>query len=219
MARRTAKKSSPKPRKVASAQTFETAPVPASSSSLSGGSFVKWFVIAVVVVLVLDMGHFFKGGISLGKKFYPLKKIAQFSGTDSTGKAMAAFDIKAIGPEELAVADVAGNQVLVFDLHGKLLRKWGKPGDKGPYEYHEPSAISTDKQGRLYVLDTWNGFIKCYDLGGKFVQQVDLHSVGGFYGPRQMVWGGNGFLMPSGNQLVRLSLAGQLISSWGGAGT
>lgn len=184
-----------------------------------GSSFGKWLIIAVLLVLAWELGNSFFGSYQ-GKKYFTVKRVSQFTGTDSTGSPMSAYGIMAVGPHELAVADAKGCRVLIFDFNGKLLRSWGKRGDKGPYEFNEPSDVAIDPKGHLYVLDSWNGAIKIFNMQGKYSGVVDLHKAGGFFGPRRMVWEGDDFLIPSSDAVNRLSISEQLIlDSIGGKGS
>ena len=49
---------------------------------------------------------------------------------------MSTNSVAVVGPNEIAVADTSGCRVLLYDLSGKLIRQWGKYGNKGPFELH-----------------------------------------------------------------------------------
>ncbi len=66
------------------------------------------------------------------------------------------------------ISDVRKHQVMVFDINGKLLRTIGKPGVKNPGEFKAPNALTTDKEGNLYVVDTGNQRVQVFAKDGKF---------------------------------------------------
>lgn len=216
-----ARTSSKRPTKTVGKGRTSNLPLPSKpdATPTEKSSLGKWLIIAVLLVFAWELGNFFLGSSS-GKKNFILQKVSQFSGTDSTGSPMSAFGMIAVGPHELAVADAKGCRVLIFDFNGKLLRSWGKRGDKGPYEFNEPSDVAIDPQGHLYVLDSWNGAIKIFNIQGKYSGTIDLHNTGGFFGPRRMIWTADYFIIPSGSTLVCLSTSNKnVMDILGGKGT
>jgi sugar lactone lactonase YvrE len=76
----------------------------------------------------------------------------------------------------LYVADPELDQVLVFDADPpyKKIRALGTSG-KGhtltePGEFAKPVAVAVDKDGNLYVSDTWNNRIEVFDADGNFIR-------------------------------------------------
>ncbi len=184
----------------------------------SGGLSFGWFLAAVLVILgVLYGPGLFKNGFRSKPRYFVVRQVLQFSGTETLGKPIFANDIVAAGPDELAITDNLNSQVLLFDFKGKLIRKWGKAGTK-PLEFREPSSIATDRKGDLFVLDTWNSAVKEFDLNGKLLNSLDLTHFGFFYGPRRVGWGGDSLLVSNAanNRLARISLKGELINVWEG---
>jgi hypothetical protein len=191
-----------------------------------GGSFLKWFFILIVALIAIDVFNSFRSGKALFsfkgfEKHFVVQEVIHFTGTDTTGKPMSANAVVVVGPNELAVADTSGCRILIYDFNGKLIRQWGKYGSKGPYELHEPSSIVTDHAGHIFVMDTWNGAIKGYDLNGKSIGTIDLNHFQSFYGPRNITWGGKFFLVSdvANYRVVKLSLGGQIIGAVSGKGT
>lgn len=77
----------------------------------------------------------------------------------------------------LYVPDAELDQVLVFDADPpfKLLRKIGTGGDKehrqtAPGDFSRPSNVAVDKEGNVYVSDTWNDRIEIFDADGTFIR-------------------------------------------------
>ncbi|HUM07171.1 MAG TPA: SMP-30/gluconolactonase/LRE family protein [Terriglobales bacterium] len=76
----------------------------------------------------------------------------------------------------LYVADSDLDQVLVYDADPpyKLLRTIGKPGTKHeattPGDFSRPTNVVVDKDGNLYVADTFNNRIEIFDAEGNFIR-------------------------------------------------
>lgn len=75
----------------------------------------------------------------------------------------------------LYVTDAEQDLVLVYDADPpyKLLRKMGKPGTKhtstAPGEFSKPTGVAVDKDGNVFVSDTWNDRIEEFDADGNFI--------------------------------------------------
>ncbi|OCA88249.1 6-bladed beta-propeller [Bacillus sp. FJAT-27225] len=74
--------------------------------------------------------------------------------------------------EKVYVTDIQQNKVMVFDLQGKLLQEIGKPGT-GEGEFMAPNAVTADKEGNVYVVDTGNQRVQAFDKDGKFVRVIN----------------------------------------------
>ncbi len=76
----------------------------------------------------------------------------------------------------LYVADAEQDLVLVYDADPpyRLLRKMGKPGTKhastADGEFAKPTNVAVDKDGNVYVADTWNNRIQIFDADGEFIR-------------------------------------------------
>ena len=76
----------------------------------------------------------------------------------------------------LYVADSDLDQVLVYDADPpyNLLRTIGKPGTKHeattPGDFSRPTNVAVDKDGNLYVSDTFNDRVEIFDADGAFVR-------------------------------------------------
>jgi DNA-binding beta-propeller fold protein YncE len=72
------------------------------------------------------------------------------------------------------VADTGNDVVDVFDADSyKLLRQIGKPSRKheqtDPGLFSLPEAVAVDKDGNVYVTDTFNNRVEIFDADGEFV--------------------------------------------------
>jgi DNA-binding beta-propeller fold protein YncE len=75
----------------------------------------------------------------------------------------------ALRGDRLYVTDCAKHQVLVCNLRGNLLFKFGQRG-RGPGEFNFPTHVTVDGQGRIYVTDSLNCRVQVFDAVGKFLR-------------------------------------------------
>lgn len=76
----------------------------------------------------------------------------------------------------LYVADSERDQVLVYDADTyKFLRAIGKPSGKHdltePGSFARPTNVAVDKDGNLYVADSFNSRIEVFDADGQFIRE------------------------------------------------
>lgn len=95
----------------------------------------------------------------------------------SIGESMARPAGMAVDNENrfLYVADSERDQVLVYDADTyKFLRAIGKPSGKHdltePGSFSRPTNVAVDKDGNLYVADTFNNRIEIFDADGQFIR-------------------------------------------------
>jgi sugar lactone lactonase YvrE len=109
-------------------------------------------------VVVFDKDHRFEGAISEG---------------------LRAPGSLAIDNENrlLYVTDAEQDLVLVYDADPpfKLIRKMGKPGTEHtstkPGEFAKPAGVAVDKDGNVFVSDSWNNRIEMFDADGSFIRE------------------------------------------------
>lgn len=70
------------------------------------------------------------------------------------------------------VTDIRKSKVYVFDLNGKKLMEIGKMGLKEG-EFRAPNAVTVDKEGNIYVVDTGNHRVQIFDKTGKFIRIIN----------------------------------------------
>lgn len=76
----------------------------------------------------------------------------------------------------LYVTDAEQDLVQVYDADPpyKYIRSLGKPDTKHtstvPGEFSKPTAVAVDKDGNVYVSDTWNNRIESFDAEGNFIR-------------------------------------------------
>jgi DNA-binding beta-propeller fold protein YncE len=100
---------------------------------------------------------------------------------DPKGKLIRRIDFtgKVANPAGIAVDSKGGRiylvdggeaKVAVFDLVGKHLFSFGKPGE-GDGEFNRPSPISYNHKGEVIVGDTINARVQIFDRDGKFLRK------------------------------------------------
>jgi DNA-binding beta-propeller fold protein YncE len=69
--------------------------------------------------------------------------------------------------DRLLVTDSQRHQVVLYDLGGKFISKFGRRGS-GPGEFNFPTHVNVDAAGRIYVTDSLNNRIQVFDANGQF---------------------------------------------------
>jgi len=125
--------------------------------------------------------------------------------------------------EKLYVADALAHDVVVFDLDGKFLSRFGKRGGS-PGDFNCPTHITADARGRLLVTDSMNGRIQVFDQRGQF--QAILGGPGDYPGTFGRPKGvavdifGHIYVTDALFDTVQVfDVSGRLLLTWGEAGT
>ena len=74
----------------------------------------------------------------------------------------------------LYVVDTLACEVCVFDLSGRLVRKFGSRGT-GSGQFNYPTYIAVDDQGKVYVTDSLNFRVQVFDGKGRFLMKIGKH--------------------------------------------
>jgi sugar lactone lactonase YvrE len=107
---------------------------------------------------------------------------------DSVAGKVLAFDLKgkplfeitrelgrpsglAMFADKLYVADSQRHQVVVCNLRGELLSRFGRRGS-APGEFNFPTHLAVDADGRLYVTDSLNCRIEVFTPAGEFQRSI-----------------------------------------------
>lgn len=178
-------------------------------------------ILARILVLVVLLGGVWEFLQSLNKET-PKLKASMVLKIDQQTKGVGPFvpwGAVALGDDKIAVADNQNNRILLFDRKGDFIRGWGKPGQKAD-QFHEPSGMTTDGKGHIYVMDAWNSAIKGFDEKGKMIADIDL-SKAGFFGPRGLAFDGVNFVVADtgSHRVVLVSPKGDIVATWGSKGT
>jgi len=128
----------------------------------------------------------------------------------------------------LYVADTELDQVLVYDADNyKLLRKIGTTGKNHtltePGDFAKPTNLAVDKDGNLFVSDTWNDRIEVFDADGEFIRTFGKNGdgPGDFARPKGIAVDCDGHVWVADAMLNRIQVftpEGVLLLAFGGFG-
>lgn len=128
----------------------------------------------------------------------------------------------------LYVADAELDQILVYDADSlKPIRKLGTTGHKHelttPGDFAKPTGVAVDREGNLYVADTWNNRIEIFDADGSFVSTFGRAGDGpGYFSrPKGVAIDSDGHVWVADGMQDRIQVftkEGQLLISFGGHG-
>lgn len=104
-----------------------------------------------------------------------------------------------------------------------FMLKWGSVGAANG-QFNQPTAVATDEQGNVYVLDTYNYRVQKFDRLGNFITQWGGYGSanGQLYNPSGIAvdLSGNVFVSDGGNaRIQKFTSAGAYISQWGTYGS
>jgi predicted membrane-bound mannosyltransferase/DNA-binding beta-propeller fold protein YncE len=152
----------------------------------------------------------------------------------SNGNAPGEFNMPrdvAIAPDgTIYICDTGNHRIQHINTSGDVLHIWGSfadrsQGDAPPGSFYEPWGIAVDRDGYVYVADTWNHRIQKFSSEGVFVTQWGYFGQGesgdAFWGPRDIVIDPKGYLLvtDTGNKRIAIfNLDGEFISEFGSAG-
>jgi len=155
----------------------------------------------------------------------------------------------AAGPDGAVVVADSGNHrivmyrgrqpALAFGSECSLIRSGGRgcvdPDGAGPLEsgdgqFDEPWGVACDREGRIYVADTWNGRVQVFDRDGRFLRKWGSLSAAtasegnplSMFGPRGIAIDteGNLLVTDTGNcRILRFSRDGAPLAQIGGSGS
>lgn len=146
----------------------------------------------------------------------------------------------AVGPDgNVYVADSQNARIAIFSPTGQFIRQFGTLSPKSdqpgfipnPGTFREPWSVAVDKEGVIYVADTWNHRIQIFSNDGTplrswgQLEQAQPGSTGsptGLYGPRALTLDDQShiYVADTGNKRIRVYDAlGKLIRDIGSAGS
>ncbi len=125
------------------------------------------------------------------------------------------------GPVDI-VADNAGYVYIVgrddryvhkFTDGGEFVDRWS--GDQRA-NFERAKGVDVDDAGRIYVTDDADPAIQIFDAAGEF---VDLWANEELDSPRDVALAGEFAYVVNRNSVVKLTIAGEVVTSWGSPGT
>jgi DNA-binding beta-propeller fold protein YncE len=133
-----------------------------------------------------------------------------------TAEGLSAPRNLAVGPNgNVYVADTGNSRIVELDEKGNLVKTWGQKStneaNPAAGTFNEPWGIAVDRQGNVYVADTWNHRIQVFDANGSFLRafgapgQVE-QGPAYFWGPRGVAVDSQGrvYVTDTGNKRVEV---------------
>jgi sugar lactone lactonase YvrE len=129
----------------------------------------------------------------------------------------------ALADSKMFITDSQLHQVIVCDLLGHVLSRFGQRG-AGPGEFNFPTHISVDTKGNLYVTDALNYRVQVFDQQGRFLRAVGSagDAPGRFSRPKGAAADSYGHLYIIDSLFDNVQVfdaAGRLLLNWGEAGS
>lgn len=129
------------------------------------------------------------------------------------------------------IADSRNNRIEHFSASGEFIKTWGTYGNVADNpqlpggSFFEPWGIAVDKNGNVFVTDTWNHRIQKFDSNGTFIKMWGYFNNDGspnaFWGPRDITIDAQDrlYVTDTGNKRVAIfDLEGNFIGQFGTAG-
>lgn len=130
----------------------------------------------------------------------------------------------------LYVLDTGNHRVLHLSQDGILLNSWGEfgsleAGSAYPGTFNEPWGISIDRDGNIYVADTWNHRIQKFTSDGEYLLSWGYfgqrEAPESFWGPRDVAVDDSGhvYVSDTGNKrIVVFDTEGAFLAEFGDVG-
>lgn len=143
---------------------------------------------------------FLRGGLAAAgaTAFFPRRVLAaEEEGAAIPHPFVAPWGVTFDSQGNLFVADAGAYEILVFDMEGRLLRRFGQPGS-GYDRFNYPTGLSVWRD-RLFICDTNNGRLAVYHpqgeplgiAGGLGITTAKLAMPNGVYATDRWCWVAN----------------------------
>ncbi|HVZ80374.1 MAG TPA: NHL repeat-containing protein [bacterium] len=151
-------------------------------------------------------------------KVINVQKIQEINGNATSGTGFKAWDMVPYAGG-LALTDQTSSRILFLDLQGNQTGEISGKTEGAP-PFKEPSGLTVDASGDLFVMDTWNTLIRGFGPDHKPILRIDL-SDKRYYGPRGLAWDHNSFLVADtgSHRLARIGEDGTQMGAWGTRGS
>jgi DNA-binding beta-propeller fold protein YncE len=125
--------------------------------------------------------------------------------------------------ERLVIADSQRHQIVISDLKGKFISKFGRRG-RAPGEFNYPSHVSVDSHDRIYVTDSMNYRVQAFDAAGNFLREFGGagDGPGRFSRPKGTATDSDGHVYVVDALFDNVQIfddSGRLLLDWGGSGS
>lgn len=188
---------------------------PAGKGVKNKNMIIGGFILIVILVLGIEAANFLK--VDSDKPFL-VELALSISGKEKPCGQFSTWDAAAVGNGLLAVSDQINGRIILFDRNGNYVKAWGKKGE-GADDFKEPSSVTVDASGDIYVIDPWKSNIRGFDQKGRKIKDLPLPQ--GCYGPRGLAWDGSNLVIADtgAHRIVKLSLSGEVLAAWGTRGS
>lgn len=126
-----------------------------------------------------------------------------------------------VANQKLYVTDILDQDVKVYDLKGRLVTRFGRPGsEKGEFLY--PNGIAADKDGTIYISDSNNARVQVFNDKGEFLNAFTGSDKEAMALPRGIALDGNGRLHVVDtlkHKVFVFTKEGRFVCTYGGFGT
>jgi DNA-binding beta-propeller fold protein YncE len=159
------------------------------------------------------------------------KQVIAFGPDNKFLKAYGSKDIferpvdVAVFENNLYVADMEKNQIIVLDkLSGKLIKTIGKGGFKEG-EFYKPTHVVVDREGNIFVNDAFNYRVQKLDAFGKHIRTFGQigDTLGSFARPKGIAIANEGHLYVADAAFENVQIfdgkTGELLFFFGGSGS
>ena len=124
--------------------------------------------------------------------------------------------------DKLYISDAQRHQVVVCDVRGAFLSKFGQRGG-GPGEFNFPTHVSADSGGRICVTDSLNNRVQVFDAEGRFLRTFGSvgDGPGSFSRPKGVAADSEGHLYVVDAVFDNVQIfddQGRLLMNWGETG-
>jgi DNA-binding beta-propeller fold protein YncE len=128
------------------------------------------------------------------------------------------------------ILDTGNHRVLEVSPEGEIQNTWGEfgsseSGSDQPGTFNEPWGMAIDKDGYIYIADTWNHRIQKFTANGNFITTWghfgQAETPDAFWGPRDVLVDdfGHVYVTDTGNKrIVVFTLDGEFITEFGEVG-
>lgn len=125
----------------------------------------------------------------------------------------------AVHGDKIYIVDGANHRVMVFNLQGKYLFKFGGKGQK-PGKMYYPVGIDAALDKRIYIADSGNHRIQIFSDSGRYISSFQVLKDGKPIRPIDVLrHSRTGHIIVSGaNRLFTYKTSGKLLSTWGSNG-
>jgi DNA-binding beta-propeller fold protein YncE len=114
------------------------------------------------------------------------------------------------GLGNIFILNRVGYEIYKFDPQGNFVDRFGSRGDE-PMQFSSPASITVDGKGRLFLLDSAQGYVlKIFDNSGTYLKVLPWPDEITY--PRMLLFDANGnlYTVTNTNQVARMTISEEL---------